>query len=188
MQRTRAESSLQRSMDVEALEDDLGPSASETAACGASTTPTASGVTGVSSISGPSGVGRYLNTPRGRLLQTLAAEAAHAQKERSLRDIKAAVPTYSGVMGAVDAALRSAASSPTKIPLAACPSGGIPAHYASPSKIPRPAALALCAGGSDDENLGSSAPPSPAKEAPAAAPRWGGALRASVENLRRAAY
>ena len=76
-------------------------------------------------------------------VQTLAAEAAQAQKERSLRDSRSAVPmppTYSGVMGAVDAALEAAhGPSPTRIPRAA-PSGASSArpHYTSPSKIPRP--------------------------------------------------
>lgn len=85
-------------MDIEDL-DDIGPSASQTmqgvspvggalsgygfgASAGAAESMATSATTS-SIVSGPSGVaGRYLNTPRGRLLQTLAAEAAQAQKER----------------------------------------------------------------------------------------------------------
>ncbi len=79
------------SVDVEDL-DDIGPSASQTmqdvsaAHSGFGAAPSESRATSATTssiVSGPSGVaGRYFNTPRGRLLQTLAAEAAQAQKER----------------------------------------------------------------------------------------------------------
>ncbi|KAL4459030.1 hypothetical protein ABPG75_013895 [Micractinium tetrahymenae] len=243
MQRTRAESNLQRSVDVEDL-DDIGPSASQTMqgvspagggahsglGYGAVSGPAESMATSATSssiVSGPSGVaGRYLNTPRGRLLQTLAAEAAQAQKERSLRQACEAVPlppSYSAVMGHVEAALQhqqqqqgnhqqcSASSSPrSRIPRAApAPalmlrdghgSAAQPQYRgASPSKIPRPAPLALPAQGrrqqyeDEGENMEyGSMPASPDKERPAgggsAAARLGAAalvLRGSIENLPR---
>ena len=193
MQRTRAESSLQRS--IEQLEEFDSPSVGP-----AATATTAS--TG--------GASRYFNTPRGRLLQTLAAEAAAAQKERSLRETREALPlppTYSSVLGAVDAALQSAGTSPSKIPrLPSSARGGGTAHATamegavaaklrapasfnkSPSRIPRPAALGIPpAPRHADENLGS-APASPDKDLPAASAgsvgRFAGALRSSIENLR----
>lgn len=83
------------SVDVEDLED-IGPSASQTmqdmsaAHSGFGAVPSESRATSATTssiVSGPSGVaGRYFNTPRGRLLQTLAAEAAQAQKERRWAD------------------------------------------------------------------------------------------------------
>lgn len=191
MQRTRAESSLQRS--IEQLDEFDSPSV-------------APAVTATTTSTG--GASRYFNTPRGRLLQTLAAEAAAAQKERSLRETREALPlppTYSSVLGAVDAALQSAGTSPSKIPRLPSARAGSAAHAAtieaaaaklraptsfnrSPSKIPRPAALGIpSAPRHADENLGS-APASPDKDLPAAPAgsvgRFAGALRSSIENLR----
>lgn len=62
-----------------------------------------------------------LATPRTQLLRTLAAEAAVAQKERSLRSMTA--PSYDDVMAAVDGALSATNS------------------VAPSSKIPKPPAV-----------------------------------------------
>jgi hypothetical protein len=192
MQRTRAESSLQRS--IEQLEEFDSPSVGP-----AVTTTTSTG-----------GASRYFNTPRGRLLLTLAAEAAAAQKERSLRETREALPlppTYSSVLGAVDAALQSAGTSPSRIPRLPSARGGSAAHASTveaaaaklrapasfnrtPSKFPRPAALGIGippAPRHADENVGN-APASPDKDLPAAPSgsvgRFAGALRSSIENMR----
>ena len=187
MQRTRAESSLQRSLELEDGAPPLAPSPSIGMGSGATPTTTASGAS------------RYFNTPRGRLLQMLAAEAAAAHKELSLRETREGLPpSYSEVLGAVDAALlHSAGSSPSRIPRQASGHGGgavdaaaaamRPVAYRSPSRIPRPAALGLPPSpfAAGDENAGS-VPASPDKEQPAAgvAGRFGQALSSSIENLR----
>lgn len=245
MQRTRAESSLQRSTDVEEhpqhhhqdahpgygygpheLEgeeedmEDPGPSASETmglgspSASGAAGADMSPGVTSGPALSGATGVARYLNTPRGRLLQTLAAEAVAVQVQRGqaqhaaaeAAQAEASLPSYTDVLDSVEAALQTAGPSPSKIPRAggrAHPGPGgrhQQQQYAggSPSRIPRPAALSIPVIQHQqqyqqqqrhrylDENV--SAPASPDKEAPSAGVttmRPAGVLRGSIENLPR---
>lgn len=170
MQRTRAESSLQRS--VGELEQESPPrsplsSALSLPSASAGSAPSATGPAASASTS-TSRASRlnsdFASTPRGRLLQQLAAEATAAQRERSLRGRREALPeppSYSAVMARVDEALQSAGTSPAKGALATSPTRlpkpsstgagqqgakGYLSPGASPSKIPRAAAI------SADEN------------------------------------
>lgn len=196
MQRTRASSSLQRSLE---LEGGAAPPAPSPLGTASGTTPTTS-----TTSASAGGASRYFNTPRGRLLQTLASEAAAAQKERSLAGAREGLPpSYSQVLGVVDAALQGAVPSPSKIPRQASARAGSSVAseesaeaaaqmpvYRSPSKIPRPARLGLPQAPVTDENA-FSLPSSPDKEQPTAdgaAARFGRALSSSIENLQLNRY
>lgn len=165
MQRTRANSSLQRSASLEV--EDLSPggvSGPQDASPAPSTLDAPS--TGATSLA--SRINYLGGSPRGRLLAQLAAEVAAGQREReaaqAAREAPAPdAPSYSQVLSAVDQALRSAgaspvkAYSPSKLPrpsaTAAGAGRGPSSAHASPSKIPRLAALP-----SADENAGTAAP------------------------------
>ena len=187
MQRTRAESSLQRSLELEG--DVPAPLTA------VSSSPLGTGTGAPPSTTTSVSASRYFNTPRGRLLQALAAEAAAAQKERSRRETREVLPaSHSGVLGTVD----PAGSSPSKIPrqpsvrgnadgaaMDAAEAASLRVVYRSPSKIPRPTLLGVPPGQDSDENVGS-LPPSPDKvQSPAAGAvaRFGRALSSSIENM-----
>ena len=144
---------------------------------------------------------RYLgdSTPRGQLLRLLAAEAAAAHKERSLRQSMGA-PSAAGfddvmaiVDGCLDSAGNSAAPSPSRIPRAAPAAQPAGRRARSPSRIPSPSKITSPqkssrfasrlslrhSGPSADENGGGSGPPSPAKAGQYAR---GNPMRGSIEN------
>lgn len=90
MQRTRAESSLQRS--IEELEDSGAGGSSVAGGAGAPSSALSGFTAASASTSRASRLNDLANTPRGRLLQQLAAEATAAQRERGLRDARQAAP------------------------------------------------------------------------------------------------
>lgn len=144
MQRTRARGSMQRSLEeLEAEEQENvaralsgSPLSMPSASAGSAAGPAASAGRAASITTASSG--RDLAaTPRGALLQQLAAEAtAAAAAARPRSDQRPAQPTYSAVMAKVDDALRSANASPTRLPKPAA-RGGYLSPGDSPPKLAR---------------------------------------------------
>lgn len=148
---------------------------------------------------------RLLTTPRGQLLRTLAAEAAAAQKQRSLRATHQTGPSIDEVLAVVDGALSARGAAPTAggapapspsripkpgyaVPVGSSqpvPAAGASLYGRSPSKIPRLASSRLSMGRQDENSGGISGagPPSPGKGKLGAGGQ-ANPLRSSVENLR----
>lgn len=144
--------------------------------------------------SGALSTNAYLNSPRGQLLRSLAADASAAQAERRASRLAPAPRSYEEVLAEVEAALMqgqagSGLSSdgssriprPTQQQQQAAPKRQA---YLSPSRIPKAGALVLPAAPAD-ENALASAPSSPDKPAATGAGRALAShpLRASQDNV-----